>query len=683
MIEMLVTYGFFATLGCFIAGALLSIILSGRGAEKDSWLFAHALAVFGGLLGLAYGTAVLISGEAVTIQIGGALGFGSNILDFRIDGLAAFFFAFISGASVAASLFGAGSLKHFLGAYRLGAFGFFYNVFIGGMLVVVSADNALLFLFGWEIMAIASYFLVIFERKREENVRAGVLYILISQLGATFLLAAFLLLYRFIGSWDFDTIRASIDLVPPLWQNTILALALVGLASKAGVIPLHIWLPEAHPAAPSHVSALMSGVMVKTAIFMIIRFFIEFFPTPHMHWGLLLIALGAVSSLLGVLYALSEHDIKRLLAFHSVENIGIILLGIGAAVTFFSLGIPVAGVVALAAALYHTVNHALFKGLLFLSAGSVVHATHTRNMEEYGGLIKVMPWTAAFFLIGAFAISGLPPLNGFVSEWLTFQSLFAGIALLPLLPKIVFLAGASSLVFTGGLAAACFVKAFGTTFLARPRSSAREHAHESSLIILVSMGILAAFVVIFGLAASSITPVLAHIAEGVRGLAENPVPLVSPAQTIGLGGFSALSMLGVAAALGLGILLAYIITSLTSGRQKVTVSRTWNCGTPLTSRMEITATSFSRSLITIFRRVLRPTMQSEVEYHDAVSRYFTKSKAVHLSLPDLYRMYLYGPATALIERGANKAKRIQTGNLNTYLLYMFLTLMLLLLWALK
>ena len=676
--ELILHIGLISTFACFAAGSLLALLFGAMDNDKTSWLLAHGAATLGGLIGLATGLGTILSGIGYSIQSQAGIGIAGGVITLHVDALAGLFIATISVVAIAASIYGLGCYAQYLGTYRLGHFGFFYNLFLASMLLVVAANNSILFLFAWELMAISSYFLVIFERHEEKNIEAGTLYILISQLGAGLLFAAFLLLYRFTGSFDFDTIRASVGAIPFLIQHIILGLALVGLASKAGVIPLHIWLPEAHPAAPSHVSALLSGVMIKTAIFMLIRFFIEFFPSAALLWGLCILTLGAISSLLGVLYALAEHDIKRLLAFHSVENIGIILLGLGAAIVFFALNIPALGILALAAALYHTVNHAIFKSLLFLGAGSVVHATHTRDMERYGGIIRVMPWTAFFFLIGAVAISGLPPFNGFVSEWLTFQSLFAGIAVLPTVEKLFMLFGASSLAFTGGLAAACFVKAFGVTFLARPRSDACADAHESPFAMQLGMGILAVLTLVCGVMAGSIAPILAQICITLRG-AHIGVPFVVPAAPLEIGMFSSLAMTDVALAIAVGIVATVLFTWMRSGRRRIVVARTWDCGAPLTPRMEITATGFSRTLITIFGGILRPSMRVEASKG---SRYATLAKTIHLSIPNLYETYLYAPAVALVETIARHARRIQTGNVNTYLLYIFLTVLLLLYGAL-
>ena len=679
--EILAQYGFEAMMIFFGAGAVLSLAFASRKNERIGSTLAHACAALASLVGIAFSVATILSGTTFTASIPG-IGIVVENWNVHIDGLAAFFIATISIVALAASIYGISYQRQFFGVYRLGHFGFFYNMFLASMVLVIAANNGILFLLAWEVMTIASYFLVVFERREERNISAGTLYILISQLGAAFLFAGLLLVHQATGSWDFDAIRMLGSSVSPAMTNVILALMLIGFSTKAGVIPLHIWLPEAHPAAPSHVSALMSGVMIKTAIFMMVRFFIEFFPADF-SWGLIILALGAISSLLGVLYALSEHDIKRLLAFHSVENIGIILLGVGASVTFFAHDLPAAGFLALAAGLYHTVNHALFKSLLFLSAGSVVHATHTRNMEEYGGLIRVMPWTAAFFLIGAVSISGLPPFNGFVSEWLTFQSLFAGIAALPVFSKMIFLASAASLALTGGLAAACFVKAFGTTFLARSRAETHEKVHESDLLMRVPMAFLALLTLLFGVGASSLTPLIQSIATALKTGVAGGMTLGHPGNAIAVGDFSALSMVAVFVAVIFGIVVTYLLVGIVSRNRKVTLSRTWNCGAPLTPRMEITATAFSRSIMTVFKGLLRPTIQRDAEYHDAEMRYFAKSRMVHLSVPNLYRTYLYDPAASLLEQSALRARRIQTGNLNAYILYIFLTIATLVWWALK
>ena len=300
-------------------------------------------------------------------------------------------------------------------------------------------------------------------------------------------------------------------------RNLVFLLFLFGFGVKAGMVPLHIWLPAAHPVAPSNVSAFMSGVLIKTGIYGMTRVFFDFLGTPPNWWGVTVLTLGTVSAVLGVLYALMEHDLKRLLAYHSIENIGIILMGLGAALMFLHSGHPALATLALIAGLYHTINHASFKALLFLGAGAVLHATHTRNMEEMGGLAKRMRWTALFFLVGAAAISALPPLNGFVSEWLTYQSLLQGFGTTPSLIRLMFPLSGAMLALTGALAAACFVKAFGITFLAQPRSEHARHAHEAPLTMLLGQGILAAACVFLGLFPTLFLKLLDPVTQQLTG----------------------------------------------------------------------------------------------------------------------------------------------------------------------
>ncbi len=540
------------------------------------------------------------------------------------------------------------------------------------------ADQALFFLLVWECMSLASYFLVIFERDKGANIKAGFLYLLMTHVGTLFITLSFFLAHKATGSFDFATWRAAAGTIVPTLQFLIFLCALAGFGIKAGIIPVHIWLPGAHSAAPTHVSALLSGVMLKTAIFMFVRFFFDFFPGAPMEWGLAFIVLGGISSLLGVLYALSEHDIKRLLAYHSIENIGIILLGLGSGIVFFALGLETFALFALAAALYHTMNHAIFKALLFLGAGSVVAATGTRHMEHYGGLIRVMPYTAFFFLIGSLAISAFPPFNGFASEWLTFQAMFVGIGGTGVLVKSVFIFGIASLAFTGGLAAACFVKAFGTTFLARARHTFPA-VHESGLSMLIAMGILALLTLVLGVFSAVVIAGLIGIIASI-GLTD-PVTLQFPFTQFIDARLEFADILPLdQVAIVLAIVLAFVaglVTWFTRDRQ-VVIARTWDCGTSLTPRTEITATSFSRSIVTIFRGILRPTKQTAIEYHDENMRYFIKSQEVTTAIEDPYRKFIYHPINRGLSAVSSFMRRIHGGNINVYVLYVFVTLLVLL-----
>ena len=393
---------------------------------------------------------------------------------FRLDALAAFFLTVVNLGGAAASLFGLGYGRHEESPGRVLPF---FPAFLAGMNLVVLADDAFAFLFAWEFMSLSSWALVMAHHRRPGNAAAGYLYLLMASFGTLALLLAFGLLAGPLGSYNFEAIR----LVPPsaTMSAAVLVLALIGAGSKAGLVPLHVWLPLAHPAAPSHVSALMSGVMTKVAIYGFVRIVFDLLGPPSWWWGAVVPLLGGITAVLGVLYALMQDDLKRLLAYSTVENVGIIFIGLGLSLAFEANGMTGAAALALTAALLHVFNHSLFKSLLFFGAGAVLGATGERNMERLGGLIHRMPRTAFAFLIGSAAISALPPFNGFVSEWLTFQAILLSPALPQWLLKFLVPAVGALLALSAALAAACFVKAFGITFLGRPRTPVAAEAGET------------------------------------------------------------------------------------------------------------------------------------------------------------------------------------------------------------
>lgn len=669
---------FFLTLALFTLGGLGSLLFYRD--SKAAHIWSSVFSVAGSLCALVFSLTSLFQNS--TLYIYSVSTFPWLRFAFTLDHLSVFFVFVISLVAIAASFYGYGYAKQYLGKYNLGTLGFFYNFFILGMLLVVTSSNILFFLIAWEIMSVASYFLVVYERHEHANIKAGSLYFIMTHVGTAFIIVAFLLMFRATGSLEFEQIRLAL-MNAPLWiQNTIFVLALVGFGTKAGIIPLHIWLPSAHPAAPSHVSALMSGVMIKTGIYMFVRIFFDLLGPAQLWWGVLILALGAVSALLGVLYALSEHDLKKLLAYHSIENIGIILLGLGSSLVFLSFGMKTLALIGVIAALFHTMNHAVFKGLLFLGAGSVIHEMHTRNIEKYGGLIRYMPQTALLFLVGAMAISALPPLNGFASEWLTFQTMFSGVSALGSIMSMVFVLAIGALAFTGGLAAACFVKAFGITFLARPRTKEVEHAKESSPSLLIGMYFLAILTLVFGVFAGKVTAILSVLASSLQniGAAESDALTVLPGvSTVHLSNnFASVSLGTVFIGLAIALALIGVIVGLATKNRTLRRDRTWDCGTELEPRMEITATGFSRSLIVIFQGLLRPTRQTHIEYHDAELRYFPKKSVVHLELKDIYSAYFYYPVQIVIDRVSDKFKNIQSGNINLYIVYILITLIALL-----
>jgi hydrogenase-4 component B len=667
---------FITALIVLFIGAIVSACLGKK--TTAARIVSCAAASLGSLLGLVAGASFLLSGEIYRFNL--ALSLPGLNLAFNIDRLAAFFIVLASLIALLASIYAFGYLRHYKDKYNLGWLGFFYNIFIASLFLVPAADNILFFLVAWELMSVASYFLVIFEKDKEENIKAGFIYFLMTHIGTAFILVSFLLLYRFTGSATFSAMTGNI---PPLAAAVIFITALIGFGMKAGIIPLHIWLPEAHPAAPSHVSALMSGVMIKMGVFMMFRIFVDILPNIPLWFGILVLSIGAISSLLGVLYALAEHDIKRLLAYHSIENIGIILLGLGSGMIFISLGLKGLAAVALVASLFHVINHGIFKALLFLGAGSVISATHTRNMEEYGGLIKRMPQTALFFLVGSMAISALPPFNGFFSEWLCFQSLFSGANLGGSL-SLLFLISAGFLAFTSALAAACFVKAFGISFLARPRSQEAEQAKEVAPSMLWGMGILASLTLIFGVGSGSISRLLSQTALGLKSLSVGSLDSILNFQTLQVTkSWSVVSAPAIFIGLVLAGLVVTVFVYLVSRNSKVKLNRTWDCGHDLKPNMEITATGFSRSIILIFKGVLRPTKQTSIEYHDDEMRYFPKRQAIDLGRHDVYQNFLYLPLKKASYWLSEAAKKIQNGSINLYILYVFITLIILLLVAVR
>ncbi len=658
----------------FIIGSFGSLMLQNNDEYSNAWTTFFAIA--GSLWGLIFSGLTIISGS------GSAFVAKSSSLPFlsfsvSIDYLSAFFIFTCSLITLFSSLYGWGYVKHYYKKYNIGVLGFFYHLFIAGMFLVIMATNSIFFIIVWEIMSIASYFLVVYDHNDEENVKAGFLYLIMTHIGTAFIISAFLLMYSYTGSFDFAAIKSGAGAIPLVAKNLIFLFAFIGFGTKAGLIPFHIWLPAAHPAAPSHVSSILSSVMIKTGIYMFIRIFLDMIQPAPLWWGLFILVMGSISSVLGVLFALTEHDIKKLLAYHSIENIGIILLGLGSALTFTSLNLPIFAVIGLTASLFHTLNHATFKSLLFLSAGSVINATHTRNMEEYGGLMKHMPYTAFFFLIGSMAISALPPFNGFFSEWLTFQALFNGIQLMGFYPKWIFIFSTGSLAFTGGLALACFVKAFGATFLARPRSSHAEHAKESSASLLIGMGGLALVPLLIGIFSGNVVYLLENVSKSLAVFKQTSKMsfLTTPLGLSVNSGFASVSDPAFILFLLITVCMVVVISRYLINRsQKETVARTWDCGTDLTPRMEITATGFARSIVMIFKGILKPSIQRDISYHDSESRYLPIGKTITLKTHDMHHTHFYQPLYDIMTALAYKIKKIQSGNTNAYILYIFIAL---------
>ncbi len=664
---------FFVMLCAYGFGALAALV-GGRGAVGRALVAAGALVGSGA--GSALGGLVIISGTPYTAVFSAILPLTGVAL--RLDRLGAFFLVVIGLVGVAATIYGFGYSAAYAGRYSLRLLGAMFNVLLLALSVQVMADNALTFLIAWEGMSLSAYWMVLTEHNQPGTVHAGIWYLAMTHAGFAALVAMFLLLSGGDLTTSFASMRAGSAALAPLARDAIFLLALFGFGSKAGIIPLHIWLPMAHPVAPSHVSALMSGVVIKMGVYGLLRVTLDLLGGGPVWWGGLVLGLGATSALLGVLYALMEHDLKRLLAYHSVENIGIILMGIGAGLIFQSYGLVSLAALGFIGGLYHTVNHASFKGLLFLGAGSVLHATHTRNMEELGGLIKRMPWTALFFLVGAAAISALPPLNGFVSEWLVFQALLGGFAIPTPEVAVLMPVAVGILALTSGLAAACFVKAFGITFLAIPRSHEAEQARESPRSMLLGMGLLAIACVALGLAPFAVVPALGRVLAGLGGLPDTQATFTFGVALRTPAGFG--SMSPTLAALGLLIVLGLIPPVLLLARvnRQLRVSDSWGCGrVGQTPRMEYTATAFAEPLRRVFAQLYRPSKELTIDFHSE-SKYFVQSIAYHSAITPWFEEVLYEPFLRLVRLVARRVRRLQSGSLYMYLTYVAVALLLLL-----
>ncbi|HEX6003802.1 MAG TPA: hydrogenase 4 subunit B, partial [Burkholderiales bacterium] len=523
----------------------------------------------------------------------------------RVDPLSGFFLLLLGGVSFGISLFSSGYFRGEHAEPGLGLLSFQYHVFLASMALVVVADDAYFFMVVWETMALSSYFLVTSEHRSEQNRRAGFIYLLIAHLGAISILLSFGVLHGGLGDYTFDALRRAE--LTPFWASVAFLLAFFGFGAKAGMLPLHAWLPEAHPAAPSPVSALMSGVMLKTAIYGMVRVIYDLIGGIQWEWGLTVLLFGAATSLFGVLFALMQHDLKRLLAYHSVENIGIILIGIGLSMVFIGSGHPVAGVLGLIAGLYHTLNHAVFKGLLFLGAGAILHSTGLRNLNEMGGLIRYMPQAAIYFLIGALAISALPPLNGFISEWLTFQASLQAPMLESSVVRSLVPIVAAVLALSGALTGMCFVKVYGVAFLGQHRHVMPEKPREANrweragmlwlAIACFALGLLPVFVV-RGL--NNVSEALTHSGLPQAALESGWLWLVPTSGT--QASYSPIIFLLVIAAV-VGLTFA-IVRQVYHGRLRR--ADPWDCGYPeQTARMEDTADGFGQPIRQIFAPVYR------------------------------------------------------------------------------
>jgi len=643
---------FFIGVALMLAGAVASCALRRHAAADRAFI---VLVLGGCLTSGAAAVAILVSGARVAVTVPSTVPGGSWV--FALDPLAAVFVATICFVGASCVAFGTPYLAHQRAHRPVWYAHTVFAVLIAALTLVVTAQAIVPFLIAWELMAIGSYLLIVFEDEKGDARRAGLIYIIATHTGTLALFAMFAAWGAHASDWSFAVLASATPSLPR-GGGVILALAVLGFGFKAGFVPLHFWLPPAHSAAPTHVSALLSGVVIKTGIYGLLRVVSLLGGAPPRWWGWSMLAMGVVSGVLGVLWALAQHDIKRLLAYHSVENIGIIGIGIGIGSLGAAYGHAGIAVLGYAGALLHTVNHALFKSLLFLGAGAVYHATGTRDMEALGGLAKRLPYTWLAFFIGATAIIGVPPLNGFVSEWLVYVGLFRS-AQAPEALRLAAL-GVPALALIGALALACFAKVSGVVFLGHPRTAGAERAHEVPRALLVPMLVLGGACVLLGVAPGLGVLTVVDVAAAVAGVRPNvAVEAIAVVRDSAWVSVVALALLALLAA-------GWLVRRNLLRRRPVRLVETWACGYPSVSpRMQYTASSFAAPLLSTFGRM------SGVVEHRSADAFRTEPVDLVLDRSAI-------PAWHWVRRTAMRLRPIQQGRLYAYLIYVMVALVVLL-----
>ncbi|MHB1214348.1 MAG: hydrogenase 4 subunit B [Thiobacillus sp.] len=644
------------------------------------WLCLGFAALFvqgvGGLLRLIFPLGALGALFVAGVGLAGMLGSATAIVlpiglpdlpfHLRLDALSAFFLVLLGSAGFGVTVYAMAYFRHMENA-TLARVILWYHLFLAGMATVMLADDAYAFMVAWEVMALSSYFLVTTDHAVPEIRRAGFLYLLIAHVGAVALLLCFGVLQGGHGAYTFEYMRHAG--ITPLWSSVAFLLALFGFGAKAGLVPLHVWLPEAHPAAPSPVSALMSGIMLKTAIYGLLRVSFDLLNVQFAWWGTLALALGLLTALYGVIFAAVQSDMKRLLAWSSIENIGILVAAFGLTLIFYTDGQGALAALTLTAMLYHALNHAFFKGLLFLGTGAVLHSTGERRMGKLGGLIRFMPWTAWLTLIGALAIAGLPPLNGFVSEWLLLQAFLLTPGLTQPYLNMVIPVAAASVALAAALAAYVMVKFFGVIFLGQPRDAALQHAHEASWPKRLGMLWLAAGCVLLGLFPAQVIAWLAPVVQLLtkQTLVNDGNWLLLAPVSAARASYAPLIFLAVVVVV---LLLTFIwVRRVYHGR--VRRADPWDCGYPeQDARMQDSAEGFGQPI----RQIFSSFMRVERDTPDP----FDRHPHYHSDSRDKLWLLIYQPIADLTAWLSAQAGRLQHGRIQWYLMYSFVTLVVLL-----
>ena len=663
-----------------LAGLLVAILLYGAASGFAAIFHRHKTA-----LAAVYPLCIIAAAVAAGADLAALLadtnsGFTLPLglpvigLHIRLDALSAFFGLIINLGVLTSAIYGVGLDRNRDLTARVEPF---FPAFAVAMNLVFLAGDAFGFLFSWELMSLTSWILVVSRHTDTDSRHAGHVYLVMAAIGTASLLFAFGGLAGAAGNYAFDAIRAAPP--GPLVSGLVLIGAIFGAGSKAGIAPLHAWLPLAHPAAPSHVSALMSGVMTKVAIYGLIRIVFDLLGPTVWWWALPFLILGAVTAVLGLLYAVLDHDLKRVLAYSTVENIGIIFVGLGLALAFKASGLSAAAAVAMAATLLHCLNHSWFKSLLFLGAGAVLHATGRRDFDGLGGLIHRMPVTAALWLIGAMSISALPPFNGFVSEWLLFQAVLAGPAFPEPVLRFMSPAVGAMLALAAALAAACFVRAFGIVFLGRPRSPVAAEAHETARPQRVAMAMLAGLCLLGGLFGSVVVSAIQPLLQMLAGA---PFPGAGAGPTpFSLVAFNAARSIYDAPTIAIFLLISGTLTALLVHRISSRRTRrgpAWDCGFPEPSPLtQYSASSFSQPL----RRVYGGTVFGAAEIIDMPQPGDNRAARLTVRLQDYVWELLYAAPAAAVLSLSERLNTLQFLTIRSYLMLVFSALIVLLLIA--
>lgn len=702
--SFLPSLAFWATLVLYLLGIVLSLLLQ---QARTITIAAAVCVALGGLGALIAGIGVLSGAPQPFAAIETNLPFGA--LSLHLDILSAFFLTVIGLVSLPVAVYSIGYLGHSIGVRRLRTFGLLFNLLLLSLVLIIAAADAIVFLMAWEAMAFLSYMMVNFDYEDPHVVRSGFLMLAVSELGTIGILVAFLLLYQAAGSFGFGALRAVVPALSQPLRSAVFLLAFFGFGAKAGVLPLQLWLPEAHPAAPSHISALLSAVIIKLGIYGMLRFLLDFLGGPTLApawWGLVILSVGSVTALVGILYAVVQHDLKRVLAYSSIENIGIILAGLGAALTFRAYHLTALAAIAAIVTLYHILNHAVYKGLLFLGAGSIQHATGTRDLAKLGGLLRLMPWTGLFFIVAALAISAVPPFNGYISEWMLLETLLQSFAIPDTLTKVVMAISGALLALTAGIAVTAFVRATGVSLLALPRSKEAATAHESPISMRVAMGFLAFLCLALGVLPTFVIPVLDRVTTPLFGqsvLNQVVPPLFTDHPgvyqllvTIGGGlfrgwfpvnglvvipspAFSTIDspsylFLAELLLIGLVLLALRLIRPLGSRR----VGRVWAGGIPrFEASMTYSSLAYSNPIRIIFNALFRSRVRSESPAAAARSREGRITYQQEILQP--FEHSLYQPLQRVWGGLTRRARVIQSGNINQYVAYIFVIVLIVLL----